>query len=124
MDKAITAVNRDQQAVNDEIHELENANKDYENQNAQLERDHEKCQAHLQNLMRHNAFIQEELEKYLREDEQIMAVIRKKRILPTSGELMNMRESRKNTDRTYVWFYYILLTYVKLFNDDNARCRL
>ena len=75
--------------------------------------------------MRHNAFIQEELEKYLREDEQIMAVIRKKRILPTSGELINMRESRKNTDRTYVWFYYILLlSYGKKFNDDNADCRL
>ena len=51
--------------------------------------------------MRHNAFIHEELEKFLREDEHIMAVIRKKRILPSTGDLIQMRESRKNTDRTY-----------------------
>ena len=57
VDKAIAAVNRDQQAVNEEIHELEDTNKDYENKNAQLERDLDKCQAHLQNLMRHNALI-------------------------------------------------------------------
>ena len=36
VDKAINAVSRDQQAVNEEIHELESANKDYENKNAQL----------------------------------------------------------------------------------------
>ena len=59
VDKAIVAVTRDQQAVNEEINELENANKDYDSQNSQLDKDLEKCQAHLQNIMRHNVLIQE-----------------------------------------------------------------
>lgn len=58
-----------------------------------------KCEAHLQNLMKYNAQIQEELEKYLREDEEIIAVLRRKR----GAELIPIRESRKLiTERTYV----------------------
>ena len=66
-----------------------------------MEDDLNKCQVHLQNLLKHNAYIQEELEKYLREDEHVISIIRRKRALPGIAEFNQMRESRRNTDRTY-----------------------
>lgn len=71
---------------------------DYEKYNQQMVKDLAKCQAHYQNLMKYNVYIQEELERYLREDEQIISVIKRKRTV----DLIPIRESRKNTDRTYV----------------------
>ena len=50
--------------------------------------------------MKHNVFIQEELERYLREDEKIISTLQRKRILPNIDNFANMRESRKNTERT------------------------
>lgn len=68
MDKSIAAVTRDNQAVQDEIKKYSDNNHEFNQYNDQLEKDLTKCQIHLQNLMKYNAQIQEELEKYLRED--------------------------------------------------------
>jgi len=93
VDKAIATVAKEQQNVQEEVKKYTEANNEYNRYNQQMSQDLSKCEAHLQNLMKYNAQIQEELEKYLREDEQIIAVLRRKR----AAELMPMRESRKIT---------------------------
>lgn len=93
VDKAIATVTKEQQNVQEEVKKYTEANNEYNRYNQQMSQDLSKCEAHLQNLMKYNAQIQEELEKYLREDEQIIAVLRRKR----AAELMPMRESRKIT---------------------------
>lgn len=62
------------------------SNKDYENYNDQMKNDLAKCQSHYQNTLKYNAHIQEELDRYLCEDEQVLTVFQKKRafdLLPT-----------------------------------------
>lgn len=61
-------MDKEQQYLDDETRKYREANKDYENYNAEMRKDLAKCQAHYQNLLKYNAHIQEELEKYLRED--------------------------------------------------------
>lgn len=83
--------------------EILRINEDFADKNAKLKKDLLYCQEHLQNLMKHNAFIQEEMENYVREDEAIISVIRRKRLLPPQTHL-SMRSSRndnKATARTY-----------------------
>lgn len=63
------------------------------------------CQEHLNNLLKHNAYIQEEMENYVREDEAIINVIRRKRVVPALNNYGSLRSSRnegKNTNRTYM----------------------
>jgi hypothetical protein len=62
------------------------------------------CQEHLNNLLKHNAYIQEQMENYVREDEAIINVIRRKRVLPALNDYGSLRSSRneaKATTRTY-----------------------
>jgi len=59
-----------------------------------MKRDLANCHEHLQNLLKHNAYIQEEMENHVREDETIMNVMRKKKILPSVDNLKSMRTSR------------------------------
>lgn len=83
-----------------EIHRI---NEDFVDKSAKLKKDLLYCQEHLQNLIKHNAFIQEEMENYVREDEAIISVIRRKKLFPPATHL-SMRSSRndiKNTARTY-----------------------
>lgn len=98
IDKAIASVGKEHQNVQEEVKKYTEANNEYNRYNQQMSQDLAKCEAHLQNLMKYNAQIQEELEKYLREDEQIIAVLRRKR----AADLMPMRESRRITERTYM----------------------
>lgn len=91
---------QDNKTIEKEVDEINQANDDYARQNDQLKKDYDKCQIHLENLMKNNVFIREELEKYLREDEQAISVLRKKR-LPSLETFVHMRESRKNTARTF-----------------------
>ena len=73
-------------------------------QNARLKEDLTYCQEHLQNLLKHNAYIQEEMENFVREDEAIINVIRKKRLINIANNYSSLRTSRnegKNTNRTY-----------------------
>jgi len=56
-------------------------------------------------LLKHNAYIQEEMENYVREDEAIINVIRRKRVIPSLNNYGSLRTSRnegKNTNRTYM----------------------
>ena len=60
---------------------------------------------HLQNLLKHNAYIQEEMENYVREDEAIINIIRRKRLIPALNDYNSLRTSRnegKNSNRTYL----------------------
>lgn len=88
-----------------ESDEIRRINQDFSNQNTRLKQDLAHCQDHLQNLLKHNAFIQEEMENFVREDEAIINVIRRKRIIPALGDYNSLRTSRlegKNTNRTYL----------------------
>ena len=65
-----------------------------------MKKDYEKCQIHLENVMKQNALMREELEKCLKEDDQVIATLHRKRIMPSSDYYAQLRESRKNTART------------------------
>ena len=55
-------------------------------------------------MLKHNAYIQEEMENFVREDEAIINVIRKKRLINITNNYSSLRTSRnegKNTNRTY-----------------------
>jgi hypothetical protein len=72
--------------------------------NARLKKDLLFCQEHLQNLLKHNAYIQEEMENYVREDEAIINVIRRKRIIALPNNYGTLRTSRNDgraSNRTY-----------------------
>ena len=59
----------------------------------------------MNNLLKHNAYIQEEMENYVREDEAIINVIRRKRVIPALNNYGSLRSSRnegKATNRTYL----------------------
>lgn len=99
IEKSILIVNRENQEIDEEIRIQKDEKNKLNKYNSDLSQDLNKCQAHLQNLMKYNSQIQDELEKYLREDEQIIAIIRKKMAV----DVITMRESRKLTDRTYLW---------------------
>ena len=54
-------------------------------------------------MLKHNAYIQEEMENFVREDEAIINVIRKKRLINITNNYNSLRTSRnegKNTNRT------------------------
>jgi uncharacterized protein YbcV (DUF1398 family) len=91
--------------VRQESGEIHRINQDFMNQNARLKQDLIYCQEHLQNILKHNAFIQEEMENYVREDEAIINVIRRKRLIPVANHFNSLRTSRnegKNSNRTYL----------------------
>ena len=71
--------------------------------NTRMKEDLSACQDHLQNLLKHNAFIQQQMENYVKEDEAIINIIRKKRILTVSNSLRVSRKEGKTTERTYQW---------------------
>lgn len=64
----------------------------------------------MQNLLKHNAYIQEEMENYVREDEAIINVIRRKRIISLNnyGSLRSSRNDTKLSARNYQWLYQFL----------------
>jgi hypothetical protein len=57
----------------------------------------------LQNLLKHNSYIQEEMENYVREDEAIINVIRRKRLISLNnfGSLRSSRNEAKLSARNY-----------------------
>ena len=62
------------------------------------------CQDHLENLVRYNAVFQEEMENILREDEAIMGIIRRKRVIQVPNHYASIRSSRAEarlSNRTY-----------------------
>jgi hypothetical protein len=96
---------KDLEQIRTESQEVRRINQDFASQNAKLKQDLAHCQDHLQNLLKHNAYIQEEMENYVREDEAIISVIRKKRVIPSLNDYNSLRTSRneaKNTNRTYM----------------------
>jgi hypothetical protein len=68
--------------VKDEINELDRVNREFIQNNEQLRRDLANCQEHLSNLMRNNSVLQLELDSMLKQDEQAIAVLRRKKIMP------------------------------------------
>lgn len=66
-----------------ESNEIRRINNEFHGQNERLKKDLAACQEHLQNLMKHNAYIQDEMQNILRDDEAIINVIRRKKILPS-----------------------------------------
>jgi hypothetical protein len=68
--------------VKDEINELDRVNREFIQNNEQLRRDLANCQEHLSNLMRNNSVLQLELDGMLKQDEQAIAVLRRKKIMP------------------------------------------
>lgn len=96
---------KDLEQIRTESQEVRRINQDFASQNAKIKQDLAHCQDHLQNLLKHNAYIQEEMENYVREDEAIISVIRKKRVIPSLNDYNSLRTSRneaKNTNRTYM----------------------
>jgi hypothetical protein len=90
--------------VRGDSNEIHRINEDFLDKNAKLKKDLLYCQEHLQNLLKHNAYIQEEMENYVREDEAIISVIRRKRVLALPNNYGSLRTSRneaKATNRTY-----------------------
>jgi hypothetical protein len=79
--------------VRSESSQILKINTDFSTQNARLKADLAFCQEHLQNLLKHNAYIQEEMENYVREDEAIINVIRKKRLI-SANNYGSLRTSR------------------------------
>lgn len=71
-------------------------NTEFATQNAKMKADLAYCQEHLQNLLKHNTYIQEEMENYVREDEAIINVIRRKRLISTNnyGSLRSSRNGQ------------------------------
>jgi hypothetical protein len=68
--------------IKDEINELDRVNREFIQNNEQLRRDLANCQEHLSNLMRNNSVLQLELDGMLKQDEQAIAVLRRKKIMP------------------------------------------
>ncbi len=104
MEKTITDRTKDLAQTRAESDEIRRINTDFVNQNSRLKQDLAFCQEHLQNLLKHNAFIQEEMENFVREDEAIINVIRRKRLIPINNNYVSLRTSRneaRNTNRTY-----------------------
>lgn len=60
--------NRELAEVRGDSNEINRINEDFVDKNTKLKKDLLYCQEHLQNLIKHNAFIQEEMENYVRED--------------------------------------------------------
>lgn len=105
IEKSIGDKTKDLDQVRQESEEIRRINHDFTNQNARLKQDLANCQEHLQNVLKHNAFIQEEMEKFVREDEAIIGIIRRKKLIPSFADYNSLRTSRnegKNTNRTYL----------------------
>jgi len=64
------------------------------------------CQSHLENLLQHNAFIQEQMDNILREDEAIVSIIRRKKIVQVPqhhyASIRSSRADLKASARTYL----------------------
>ena len=104
MERSIADKSKELSQVRSESDHVGKVNQDYASQNARLKEDLACCQEHLQNLLKHNAYIQEEMENFVREDEAIISVIRKKRLINITNNYSSLRTSRnegKNTNRTY-----------------------
>jgi hypothetical protein len=69
--------------------------------NNRMKQDLTACREHLQNLIKHNAFIQQQMEHFVKEDEAIIATIRKKRILAPYNSLPESRRDAKTTEQAY-----------------------
>ena len=62
------------------------------------------------------------MENYVREDEAIINVIRRKRVVPAMNNYGSLRSSRnegKNTNRTYMWSYFVMILNQFLIIKDN-----
>lgn len=66
IEKGIGEKSRDLEEVRQESEEIRRVNQDFTTQNSKLKGDLASCQEHLSNLLKHNAYIQEEMENYVR----------------------------------------------------------
>lgn len=94
MEKQIAEKNRELTLVKTESGEIDSINQEYTGKNGQMKKDLAGCQDHLENLVRHNALIQEEMENILREDEAIISIIRRKRVIQAPNHYASIRSSR------------------------------
>jgi uncharacterized protein YbcV (DUF1398 family) len=106
MEKAIAERDKDLSEMQAGSAHIKQVNQDFFTMNEKLKQDLVHCQEHLQNLLKHNAFIQDEMENFVREDDAIISVIRRKRLFPIANannfnSLRTSRNEGRSTNRTY-----------------------